>query len=108
MGRSTVRPSTDGPHPAGMPRNLPFSSAHILDPRHFAEAIVREILSLPFFDGLQNETSDEFGRVTLAVIGRRSAASRIPHPVLAEICRSDKRVDLTDDDAVLFQLGACR
>ena len=59
-------------------------SRSILDraPRHFAEAIIREILSLPFFDGLQNETSDEFGRVTLAVIGRRSAAGRIPHPVL--------------------------
>ena len=76
-------------------------------PCHFAEAIIRKILSLPFFDSLQNEAGDEFGPVTIGVIGRRSAAAWIPHPVLAEICRRDKRVDFTDDDGVLFQLGAC-
>src|SRR6266513_2518534 len=78
------------------------------DPSHFAEAIIREILSLPFFDSLQNETGHEFRLVAIGVIGGRSAIGRAPHPVLAEVCRGDKRVDFTNDDAVLFQLGACR
>jgi hypothetical protein len=55
------------------------------DPGHLAEAIIREILSLPFFDRLQNEAGDEFGLVAIGVIGRRSAAGRISHPVLAKI-----------------------
>src|SRR5712692_7217767 len=90
--------------------SLLFAIASLLgrDPGHFAKTIIREILSLPFFDSLQNEAGDEFGLVAFGVIGRRSAAGRIPHPVLAEVRRRDKRVDFTDDDAVLFQLGACR
>jgi hypothetical protein len=70
--------------------------------------IIREILSLPFFDRLQNEAGHEFGLIALGVIGRRSAAGRIPHPILARVRRRDKRVDFTDDDVVLFQLGARR
>src|SRR5271170_7264187 len=61
-----------------------------------------------FFDGLQNEAGDKFWLVAIAVIGRRSAASRISHPVLAEVCCRDERVDFTHHDAVLFQLSACR
>jgi hypothetical protein len=38
-------------------------------PGHFAEPIIREILSLPLFDGLQNEAGDEFGLVAIGVIG---------------------------------------
>ena len=38
-------------------------------PSHFAETIIREILSLTFFDRLQNEAGDEFGLVAIAVIG---------------------------------------
>ena len=38
-------------------------------PAHFAEPIIREVLGLPFFDGLQNETGDEFGLVAIGVIG---------------------------------------
>src|SRR6266446_1822477 len=80
-------------------------AAHLLgrDPGHLAEAIIREILSLPFFDRLQNEAGDEFGLVAIGVIRRRSAAGRLSHPVLAKISRRDERVDFTDDDAVLFQ-----
>ena len=74
---------------------------------HFLEAIIREILSLPFFDGSQNKAGDEFRLVTIGVTGCRPAAGWIPHPFLAEVCGSDERVDFTDDDAVLFQLGAC-
>lgn len=78
------------------------------DPGHFAEAIIREVLSLPFFDGLQNEIRDEFRLVAIGIISDRPAAGWILHPVLAEFCRCNKRVDFTDDDAVLFQLGAYR
>ena len=67
-------------------------------PGHFAKPIIREILSLPFFDSLQNETGDELGLVALGVIGGRSATGRVSHPVLAEVCRRDKRVDFADDD----------
>jgi hypothetical protein len=56
---------------------------------------------------LQNEAGDEFGLVAIGVIGRRSAAGRMSRPVLAKISRRDERVDFTDNDAVLFQLGAC-
>src|SRR6202047_4271426 len=38
-------------------------------PGHFAKTIIREILSLPLFNGSQNEPCDEFGRVALVVIG---------------------------------------
>src|ERR1700677_4210983 len=77
-------------------------------PGHFAKTIIREILGLSLFDRLQNEAGDKFGLVTLGIIGRRSAAGRIPHPVPTKVRRRDKRVDFTDDDAVLFQLGARR
>lgn len=78
------------------------------DPRHFAKTIVREILRLPFFDGLQNEAGHEFRLVALGVIGRRSSAGRIAHPVLAEVRRRDEWIDFTNGDAVRFKLGACR
>ena len=78
------------------------------DPGHFTEAIIREILSLPFLDGSQNKTGHEFGLVTIGVTGRRSADGWLSHPVLAEVRRGDKRIDFTDDDAVLFQFSACR
>jgi hypothetical protein len=39
------------------------------DPGHFAKTIIREILSVPFFDRLQNEAGDEFGHVAIGVIG---------------------------------------
>ncbi len=74
---------------------------------HFAKTIIREILRMAFFDSPQNEPCDELGLVTIGVTGRRPAARWIPHPVLAEVRRGDKRVDFADDDAVLFQLGAC-
>jgi hypothetical protein len=35
---------------------------------HFAKTIIREILRLAFFDGLQNEAGDEFGLVTLRIL----------------------------------------
>ncbi len=58
------------------------SAAHLLsqDPGHFAKTIIRELLSLPFFDRLQNDASEEFGLVSIGVIGRQSATSRIPRP----------------------------
>ncbi len=34
------------------------------DPGHSAKTIIREILCLPLFDRLQNETGDEFGLIT--------------------------------------------
>jgi len=77
------------------------------DPGHFAKTIVREILRLAPFDGLQNEAGDEFGRVTLGVMSYGSPACWIAHPVFAEVRRRDEWVDFADDDAVLFQLGAC-
>src|SRR5580692_7621801 len=76
------------------------------DPSHFAKTIIREILRLAFLNSLQNEASDEFGLVTLGVMGLGSAACRITHSVLAEVRRRDEWVDFADDDAVLFQLGA--
>src|SRR5258708_13993741 len=90
--------------------SLVFAIASLLgrDPGHFAKTINSEMLSLPFFDSLQNEAGDEFGLVALGVIGRRSAAGRIPHPVVDEVCCRDERVDFTHHDAVLFQLRACR
>ena len=72
-------------------------------PSHFSKTIICEILSLPFFDGLQNETGDEFGLVASGVIGLRPASGRISHSVLAEICRGDQRVNFTDGDVVFFQ-----
>src|ERR1700693_6146854 len=85
--------------------SLLFAIAFLLGrgPGHFAKTIIREILSLPFFDRLQNEAGDEFVLGAIAVIGRGSSAGRIPHPVRAEVRRRYKRVDFTDDDAVLFQ-----
>src|SRR5580704_14172597 len=77
-------------------------------PGHITKPIVREILRLTFFDGLQHKARYEFRLVALGVIGCRSAAGRISHPVLAEVRRRDKRVDLADDDVVLFELGARR
>jgi len=41
---------------------------------HLTKAIIREVLGLPFFNGLQKEAGHEFGCVALGVIGRRSAA----------------------------------
>ncbi len=78
------------------------------DSGHFAEVIIREILSLPFFNGSQNETRYEFRLVTFGVISRRPAAGWTSHPVLAEICRRDEWIDFTNDDPVLFELGARR
>jgi hypothetical protein len=41
------------------------------DPGHFAETIIREILSLSFFDGLQNETrSISFGLSSASPMSR--------------------------------------
>jgi hypothetical protein len=77
------------------------------DPGHFAKTIIREILRLAFFDSLQNEAGDEFGLVTLGVMSRGSATCWIAHPVLTEVRRRDVWVDFADDDAILFQLGAC-
>jgi hypothetical protein len=77
------------------------------DPSHFAKIIIREILGLAFFDSLQNEAGDEFGLVTIGVVSRGSATCWIAHPVFAEVRRRDEWVDFADDDAVLFQLGAC-
>jgi hypothetical protein len=34
-----------------------------------AKAIVREILGRAFFDGFQNEAGDEFGLISIGVIG---------------------------------------
>src|SRR5260370_36319778 len=76
------------------------------DPGHLAEGIIREILSLPFFDRLQNEAGYEFGLVAVGVIRRRPAAGRLSHPVLSKTRRRAERVDFTDDDPVLFQLCA--
>src|SRR6476659_3687222 len=61
-------------------------------PGHFPAAIIREILGLPFFDGLENKAGDEFRLVTIGVTGRRPATGRIPHPVFAEVCGSDERI----------------
>ena len=36
---------------------------------HFAKAFIREILSLPFADRLQNETGSEFGCVAIGIAG---------------------------------------
>ena len=77
-------------------------------PRHFAEPIIREVLRLTFFDRLQHKARHELRLIALGVIGCRSTAGRISNPVGAEVRRRDKRVNLTDDDAVLFQLGARR
>jgi hypothetical protein len=77
------------------------------DPGDFAKTIIREILGLAFFESLQNEAGDEFGLVTLGVMSRGSATCWIAHPVFAEVRRRDEWVDFADDDAVLFQLGAC-
>jgi hypothetical protein len=41
-------------------------------PGHFAEAIVCEILRLPFVNGLENETGNEFGLAAIGVTGGRS------------------------------------
>src|SRR5262249_2023812 len=90
--------------PSARPGAAPLSG----DSRHFAKAIVCEILSLPVFDRLQNQAGDEFGLIAVAVIGGRPAAGRTPHPVLAEVRRRDKRVDFTDGYAILLQFGACR
>jgi len=38
------------------------------DPGHLPEAIIREILGLPFFDSLQNKAGDEFGLVAIGVM----------------------------------------
>jgi hypothetical protein len=54
---------------------------------------------LAFFDSLQKEARDEFRLVALGVFRRGSAASWIARPVLAEVRRSDERVDFADDDA---------
>jgi hypothetical protein len=75
---------------------------HLLGgPGHFAEPIIREILGLPFFDRLQNKVRHELRLVALGIIGCRSAAGRISHPVLAEVRRRDEGIDFADDDAVL-------
>jgi hypothetical protein len=39
------------------------------NPSHLAKTVIREILSLPVFDGLQNETGDELGPVAIGVLG---------------------------------------
>ena len=63
---------------------------------------------MPLIDGLQNEAGNEFGGVALGVIGGGPAAGRISHSVPAKVRRRDERVDFTDDNPVLLQLGACR
>jgi hypothetical protein len=73
---------------------------------HFAEPIIREIRRLSFLDGSQHKARHELRLVAVGVIGRRSAAGRISHTALAEVRRGDKRVDLSNDDAVFLQLGA--
>ena len=47
------------------------SGLHLLScsPGQLAKTIICEILSLPFFDGLQNEPGNEFGPVVIGVIG---------------------------------------
>src|SRR5262249_1697387 len=77
-------------------------------PSHLAQTIIPEILRLPLFDSLQHEVSHEFGLISIVVVGRRSAAGWASHPVRAEIRRGDKRVDLADGNAILFQFRACR
>ena len=79
-----------------------------MGPRPFCGDDRSRSTELPFFDGLHNEIRDEFRLVAIGIIGGRPAAGWILHPVLAEFCRPNERVDFTDDDAVLFQLGACR
>ena len=78
------------------------------DSRHFAKTIIREILSLPFFDRLQNQAGDEFRLVAISVIGCWSSAGRISHPVRAKVRGRNEWVDLTYNNAVFFQLGARR
>jgi hypothetical protein len=90
---------------------IPFlaSSATSLPPRpFFAEPIIREVLRLTFFDRLKHKAGHKLRLVALGVVGRRSAAGRISHPVLAEVCRRDERVDLADDDVILFELSTRR
>src|SRR5258708_9658706 len=77
--------------------SLLFAIASLLgrDPGHFAKTIIREILRLPFLDCLHNETRDEFGLVAFGIIGRRSAATGIPHPVVPAVCCSHQPRDFT-------------
>ena len=75
------------------------------DTRHLSEPIVREILRLTLFNRLQNETCHEFRGIALGIIGRRSAPGWTAHPVLAKVRRGDKRINLADDDMVLFQFA---
>ena len=44
---------------------------HLLgrNPGQLAKTIIREILSLSLLDGFQNEAGDEFGLVSIGVIG---------------------------------------
>src|ERR1700689_4086547 len=66
--------------PQPMPVETPVTTTSLLfaiatllsrDPGHFAKTVIREILSLSFFDRLQNEAGDKFGLVAFGVIGRR-------------------------------------
>ena len=43
--------------------------------RHLAKTIIREILGLPFLEGLQHEAGNQFGLVAVGIIGRWSASS---------------------------------
>jgi len=42
-----------------------------------AQSLIREILSLSLFDGLQHETGDELRLVATGIIGRRTAAGEL-------------------------------
>src|SRR5258705_13541024 len=61
------------------------------DTGHLSQPIIREILSLTLFNRLQNKTCHEFRGIALAIIGRRSASRRTPHPVFAKVRRRDER-----------------
>src|ERR1700733_5789551 len=74
---------------------------------HFAKAIIREILGSAFFESSQNKPGDEFGLVTVGVIGLGPATKWIAHPVFSEVRRRNEWVDFAHDDAVFFQLGSC-
>jgi hypothetical protein len=56
---------------AGFPARANGEGPRLLgrNPSHLAKTVIREILSLPVFDGLQNETGDELGPVAIGVLG---------------------------------------
>jgi hypothetical protein len=58
-----------GPRESGVSANRRHLLSLGRNPGHFAKTIIREILSLALFDGLQYEAGDEFGLVAIGVIG---------------------------------------